>query len=123
MQNRVKSRSGLKIRFMPKTTVQIQGSVFWLAAYDKPAGLWVAECPPLQILAQAETIGQLKERINECIQALFADLLATGEFAGFLREHNWTTSNPLPPRSSRVRFDIPYGIQRRSANDLAAACC
>jgi hypothetical protein len=113
----------LKLRYMPKTTIQIKGNVFWLVAYDKNARLWVAECPPLQIMAEADTLPKLRESINDCIQVLFADLLATGEFEGFLREHNWTTATPLPPRTSRVRFDIPYDIQRRSANDLAAVCC
>jgi hypothetical protein len=54
---------------------------------------------------------------------LFSELLETGELAGFLREHGWRLSSPLPASPTRVRFDIPYEIQRRSAHDFAEVPC
>jgi len=119
MKNRAQRISNKR---MATTTVTIQGNLLWLCARDKDAGLWVAQCPALRIMAEAETYAKLQQAIDECIQALFADLVQTNEFDGFLREHNWVLGSPMPPKTSRVRFDVPYEIQRRSAHDLAGAC-
>jgi predicted RNase H-like HicB family nuclease len=106
---------------MPTTNIPIQAKVFWLVAQDKRSKFWVAQCPPLQIVAEGETFAKLTEAIDVCLQALFSELLETGELESFLREHSWKINVPLPVRSnSRVRFDIPYEIQRRSAHDFEA---
>ncbi len=109
---------------MQTKIVTIKGNLSWVVAQDKSSLFWVAQCPPLKIVAQGETYPQLMEAIADCIQALFSDLLATGELASFLREHQWQALSPLPEKtSSRVRFDIPYDIKQRSAHDFEAVCC
>lgn len=103
--------------------IPIQAKVFWLLTQEKRSRFWVAHCPPLQIVAEGETFGQLVEAINDCLQALFSELVQTGELGNFLREHNWKLNVPLPAKiSPRARFDIPYEIQRRSAHNFAAVC-
>jgi predicted RNase H-like HicB family nuclease len=107
---------------MGTVNVMIQANLTWLVAQDKRSHYWVAQCPPLQIVAEGETYAQLTEAIDDCQQALLSELLATGELPNFLREHGWKLKSPLPERSARVRFDIPYELQRRSAHDFAAVC-
>ena len=101
-------------------SVAIKAKLIWLVAQDKRSRYWVAQCPPLQIVAEGETYAKLTEAIDACLQALFCELMETGELQSFLREHNWKLTSPLPTSSSRVRFDIPYEIQRRSAHDFQA---
>jgi hypothetical protein len=100
--------------------VMIQADVIWFVAQDKRSHYWVAQCRPLQIVAEGETFARLTEAIDACQQALFSELLDTGELHGFLREHGWKLTSPLPAKSARVRFDIPYEIQRRSTHDFEA---
>jgi hypothetical protein len=81
----------------------------------------VAQCPPLQIVAEGETYAKLLDAINDCLQALFSELFQTGEFENFLREHNWQIQSALPvKRNANVCFDIPYEIKRRSTHDFEA---
>jgi predicted RNase H-like HicB family nuclease len=108
---------------MGTQVIAIQTNLTWLVAQDKRSHYWVAQCPPLQIVAEGETYAKLTEAIDACQQALFSELLETGELAGFLREHGWRLSSPLPASPTRVRFDIPYEIQRRSAHDFAEVPC
>jgi hypothetical protein len=108
---------------MATTTIPIQAKLFWLVAQDARSRFWVAQCPPLQIVAEGETYHKLVEAMNDCIQALFSELVQTGDFENFLREHGWKMTAPLPAKiGPHVRFDVPYEIERRSAHDFAAVC-
>ena len=109
---------------MATITVPIQAKVFWVVAQDKRSHYWVAQCPPLQIVAEGKTFSELTEVIDECLQALFSELVQTGDFESFLREHGWKAMTPLPTNArTSVRFDIPYELQRRSTHDFEAVPC
>jgi predicted RNase H-like HicB family nuclease len=99
-------------------SIGINANLFWLVAQDRRSHFWVANCPPLQIVAEGETYSELLEAIDNCLQALVSELMGTGELASFLREHDWQLNTPLPAKRSGVRFDIPYEIQRRHTNDF-----
>lgn len=106
-----------------RQTIHIQANLCWLVAHDKRANMWVADCPLLKIVVEGETYSQLLESADACLQALFVDLVSTGEIGRFLHEHNWKVVGALPTKlPPRVRFDIPYEIQRRNAHDFAAVC-
>lgn len=106
------------------TNVGIKANLFWLYTQDKACHRWVAHCPPLKIAAEGETYSQLLERMDDCIQTLFSDLLVTGELEDFLREHNWQAMPGVPSRriAGNVRFDVPYEIQQRSTRNFETVC-
>ena len=109
---------------MPTINVPIKAQLTWVVAQDKRSHFWVGTCPPLQLVAQGQTYTELVEAINECLQALFSELMETGDLEDFLREHNWQPTTALPNKpNSRVRFDIPYEIKRRSTHDFETVPC
>ena len=109
---------------MPVITVSIEASLEWFVAQDERSGFWVANCPVLKIAAEGKTYSELAEAIDDCLQALFSDLVSARELDQFLREHNWKLQTPLPLKpQARVRFDVPYNLHRKNARDLEAACC
>ena len=106
--------------------LHIQAKIQWKAFRDPSSKIWVAVCQPLKLTVQGETWGALMECINDTLNLLFNALMESGDFEKFLRKHGWKKLNELPPKSSRVKFDVPFDVQRRNRPydyDTAGALC
>ena len=53
-------------------------------------------------------LGRIKSHIKN------QSLLKEGDLDDFLRKHNWQTATPVPPRGTKVRFELPWEIEHRS---------
>ncbi|MGE3176775.1 MAG: hypothetical protein AB7G23_19105 [Vicinamibacterales bacterium] len=108
--------------FHKKTIVRIDGSAQWLLARDPDSGELVATCPGLNLTAVGDTMAQLVEGIEQSICLLLESLLAHGELEAFLLRNGWTLMNGAPaPGQKRVRFDLPFEIQKVGSQELVHA--
>jgi hypothetical protein len=91
----------------PKTVlVQIQGTMMWEGYYDLPAKTWIGICKALNLNAIGDTWPELQACANDAMEALFQDLLKTGELEEFLRVNRWRKQGEAEP-GAQVRFDVP----------------
>jgi len=81
---------------MTNVTIKIQGQFPWMVQQPSPNRRWIAECRPLNLAMEAETLDQLYSVINEAVSLLFYDLYLDGELEDFLRQRGWKVSG-LPP--------------------------
>lgn len=101
--------------------VRLEGRVPWRSFLDRSSGQWIAICKPLKLTVQAETWGELNESIRETLDAIFRDLLVSGDLKKFLREQGWQPMTPIPTRPEGVRFDIPWKIIEQATPDSQTA--
>ena len=80
---------------------------WYIREYDD---CWVAKCEPLKLVAEADTIDELKEIIAETLATLFEDLIRDGDLEDFLQEVGWTKMTTLPKIK---REDLEHGMQLR----------
>jgi predicted RNase H-like HicB family nuclease len=102
-------------------TVQIEANVQWEVIRDAESGMWIGVCHALNLNAAGETWAELQACIAESIGLLLEDLFADGELDMFLRAQGWSPLGALPPRGDRVRFDVPFSLERRPAREFLAA--
>jgi len=110
---------------MDKIIIQIQANIVWEIRQDVASRQYLAVCHPLKLTVQGETWSALVESISETLDAVFEDLMDTGELDRFLEDHGWRMQGQLPQRHKRnVRFNIPWGIEKpRAANDRETVPC
>ena len=101
--------------------VHIQATVPWEAAQAPLDGHWFGVCRPLNLNAVGDTWAEFQECANEAIQLLLEDLLSTGELEAYLHSNGWRTTAALPAPGTKVRFDLPIAIQRKSRLDKLVA--
>jgi len=104
-------------------TVEINAKLTWAVFQDRKSKYWIAVCDDLKISLQDKTLPALVETIEDSIQGLFLDLVRTREFDVFLRKHGWNTESPLPKRTTQLRFDVPYTLNKGRRNDFEGAIC
>ena len=92
-------------------TVEIEGRVEWQVARDPQDGHWFGVCAALNINAAGDSWGEFQECANDSIALLFKALFTTGELQGFLSRHGWRSAQPLPVAGTRVKFEMPFGIE------------
>jgi hypothetical protein len=123
MKNNTNRITTPKAKRTAAATVSIRGDLTWTWSRTK-RGNYVAVCEPIGQTVQAEEFGELLETIGEALGSTFTELLSTGDFETFLREHGWSCAQPPPsPVQKNIRFDIPFdlkGVQRR---DFQEALC
>lgn len=107
------------------TVVRMAAAVLvpWVAHRD-PNCVWIAECIPLGLTVEADTFGELNQAIDQSLNLLMVDLLATGELDGFLKNKGWTVLGRLAkdlPRK-KVRFDIPFTVEIDERAAAPAGC-
>lgn len=108
--------------FQKPTLVRIDGSARWLLARDPDSGELVATCPALNLTAVGETMGELVEGIEQSICLLLESLVEHGELEAFLLRNGWTLLNGAAPTGHRkVRFDLPFEIQKVGSQELVHA--
>ncbi|HEV8676017.1 MAG TPA: hypothetical protein VGX21_18430 [Methylomirabilota bacterium] len=89
------------------TIVQIEANLAWRGSRTR-GGRWVAVCEPLGLTVQSDTWGHLMEDIAETMNAMFTDLLKSGDLERFLRDRGWRTTGPIPVRKRDIWFDVPF---------------
>lgn len=99
--------------------VQIEGQVQWLVARDPRDGHWFGVCPMLNLNAAGDTWTEFQECAEDAMELLFESLFENGELDEFLRSHGWRYT-PRPRPGTRVRFEIPFGIEHRTRVDELA---
>lgn len=98
------------------SVIRIQGEIPWSASRDPATDIWVAVCEPLKLTVQGETWAVLMQSISDTLDIVFHDLFRTGDFEQFLRTHGCKLLNDAPVKASRLRFDVPFTVKRRSPN-------
>ncbi len=93
------------------TIVQVQAKLQW-RAFRGRSGNWVAICDPLALTVQSNTWAHLMEDIAETLNAMFTDLLKSGELEQFLRDRGWGTTGPIPLKKREdLWFDVPFSAE------------
>lgn len=94
------------------TTVQINAMVQW-QLFRRPDGRFFGVCPALNLNAAGDDWEEFQACANEAIDLLFRSLARHNELDAFLQRNRWTLNQAVPAKLKRVRFVIPYEIQRR----------
>lgn len=89
------------------TVVKIKGNTEWKCLRAK-GGDWVAICDPLGLTIQSETWATLMDDIAHTLNAMFSDLLKSGELASFLRDRGWRPVGRIPTKPGDIWFDFPF---------------
>lgn len=89
------------------TVIQIQGKTEW-KCFRARGGNWIAICDPLSLTIQSETWATLMEDIAHSLNAMFSDLLKSGELERFFRDHGWRPIGRIPSRPADIWFDVPF---------------
>ena len=112
-------RGSLKL---PAGIVEIKGDIPWLVTRSR-TGPWMGICEPLELTTQADTWSELMTDISWAMEAVFEDLLETGDLETFLRDLGWTTQPVYTPhaRFRKVKFDVPFFLRRVDPSDQAQA--
>ena len=66
------------------------------------------------------------ESISDTLELILHDVVKSGNFERFLQKRGWQQLNPIPEKTSKMRFDVPFEVKRRSANyvnDTKGALC
>ena len=94
---------------LPAEIVEIKGDNPWPVTRSR-TGPWIGICEPLKLTTQAETWSEFMSDISWAMEAVFEDLLKTGDPERFLRERGWTTRPVDTPRArfQTVKFDFPF---------------
>jgi hypothetical protein len=89
------------------TVVEIKANLVWRCVRGR-GGNWVAVCDPVALTVQSDTWAHLMEDIAETLNAMFTDLLRSGELEQFLRDRGWRAAGPIPTRKRDIWFDVPF---------------
>jgi len=96
---------------MAEIRIEVESTLQWMATQCPDSGYWVAECPPLGLCMEGETLDDLHSLIAESCHALFIDLLEDGELDRYLHERGWTTPDmPSEFTKDDVAFSIPWRL-------------
>lgn len=60
------------------------------------------------------------EDIAETVNAMFTDLLVSGELDQFLRDRGWGLAGPIPVRKRDVWFDVPFSMESADRDSALA---
>lgn len=101
------------------TIIQAQADVEW-RSFRGRGGNWIAICDALALTVQSDTWAHLMDDIAETLNAMFTDLLRSGELEQFLRDRGWGTTGPIPMRKRDVWFDAPFRAQATDRDSTLA---
>jgi hypothetical protein len=79
----------------------------------KHSDMWIAECPALAQVVQAESWSEMIETIQEVQDSLMRELYKHGELQQFLSSRGWALAGVLPPHPTEQfipRFDVPFEL-------------
>ena len=95
--------------------IQVQAALQW-AGKQTERGRWIAECVPLGISIEADSLDELHSLMAESTHLLFRDLVADNEFDQFLRERGWTA--PVThPAAEEMDFRVPMELVVAAASN------
>lgn len=103
--------------------VRVDGQAAWRAFRSAKSDRWIAICDSMKLTAEADTWAELLETISETLELVVTDLVKSGDFERFLKEHGWRLQQKLPPKTrlADAHFDIPFIVARQSQRDWQAA--
>jgi predicted RNase H-like HicB family nuclease len=107
--------------------ITIQAAIQWRWGRNTD-DVWIAECPALAQVVQAESFSEMLRTIEEVQNSLMQDLYEEGELDEFLSKHGWrqTLALPSPITSAPTpRFEVPFELlhqenERRRASSASA---
>ena len=104
------------------TIVKIEGkaTVEWKCSRAR-GGNWIAVCDPFGLTIQSGTWAALMEDIAQTLNAMFRDLLRSGELERFLRDRGWRPVGQMPSRPADIWFDFPFSTTRTADRDPQVA--
>jgi hypothetical protein len=97
------------------------GEIVFKAGRDRASGQWIGVCDPIGLTVSGDTYSELVESINESVDAVFADLLISGDLAEFLEMRGWKVAEVNSPDGEEGGIDAPFQIE--TDNDPQAAIC
>ena len=95
----------------------------WVYTVNRETGHWIGVCEPLKLTITADNPQEFYESIREGMNSFFKELLSTGDFDHFLRDHGWQAITPIPQRRRDLYFDVPLNTRRVPEHDLQEAVC
>ena len=78
---------------MMKIVIEVESTLEWTATQSPTNHKWVAECEPLGLSMEGDSLDELHGLIPEACFALFVDLFENSEIERFLRERGWQAAN------------------------------
>ena len=98
---------------MTRIVIEVQSTLEWTAVRSNSCGKWIAECEPLDLVIEGDTLEELYSVIGEASSVLFTDLFADNELEDFLRDRGWHAVN-LPSgsiaESEDLEFSVPWNL-------------
>ena len=95
---------------MSMITIKVESRLQWTAVHTA-SGVWVAECEPLGITMEGDSLDELHSVIGEACGELLADLFQDNELDEFLRTRGWSATNlPDGPAGEDVEFEVPWNL-------------
>lgn len=96
--------------------INVQATLQWVGRQTE-RGQWIAECIPLGIVIEAESLDELHSLMGESTHLLFTDLVADNEFDQFLRERGWSAAAPPPVAQDELAFRVPMELVVAAASN------
>src|SRR5450759_4703870 len=67
--------------------VHIEANMPWVYTVHRETGHWIGVCEPLKLTVTADNPQEFYESIREGMNSFFKELVSTGDFHHFLRDH------------------------------------
>lgn len=97
-------------------TVRIEANIAFQALQNQD-GVWTAVCDPLGLTVEGESWGDLWRAVEETLNIMLRDLFNRNELTTFLSARGWTMVRPPEKKSNRLKFDVPFRVDRVAANE------
>jgi len=86
--------------------IDVDGLCFSLSRGD--ADVWIAECGPLGIVLESESLDDIHQQAAEAVHLLLVDLVESGDLEEFLKERKWRMVPSRRADDERASASIPY---------------
>jgi len=86
--------------------IDVDGLCFSLSRGD--SDVWIAECGPLGIVLESESLDGIHQQAAEAVHLLLVDLVESGDLEGFLKEREWQMVSSRRADDERASASIPY---------------
>lgn len=90
--------------------IQMESAIQWIATETTERNRWVAQCAPLGLALEGDSLDEIHSLIDEASQHLFQDLLEDDELHLFLRERGWKVPRSIPSGDEEIQFQVPWNL-------------
>lgn len=98
--------------------VDVNGQIQW-EVVKTASGRWLGVCRPLGLTMEGVSLDELFASINDSVQLLMSELLASGELDDFLKSRGWRLGSQAVQQQGPVEFDVPIELLVRAGRDSA----